>query len=435
MMLSSPARPARTLVVLGLACVANASWELPAASAVPNLPSNTWAYASPESSWRYMPVAQQPDAVQPYVETKEPQFREYTGIALGDGLVYYFGGGHSGYPGNDVETYSLQTNTWRQSYKPNVPPAGDPVYGSGGSPYSWVDPATGEVRPYTIHGYARTSYYPLLHQYVCTAAYCKSVVYDSGSGEWVCNDPDEGNGNRKGELIAFDPNTNRWTLLAPMPIKGILTQYDSGLGGILAIEGGSIWLFRNGAWSQYDSQSGVNLSGEGGSGSVYIPELQSHMIAVLPQGGCCGDYVQGRLYMYNSGQKTLREITSAPSEVTSQLAPEGNFVMAYDSRHQRVVALCAEDKSLSGSSPVHTWIYNPFSDTWSTLPVSPTSPLLPGFSAISRLPLQYDPAQNVFVLMAKRYNGSFQTWYYRYVQDSTAPDTFAPADTGDLRGR
>jgi len=387
---------------------------------------NAWTKANPTPSSRWKPVPQNPDPnSQRLVTRSEPFGRSYTGIAYGKGNIYYFGGAHGSYPGNDVETYNIANNIWKQSYKPNVPPSGDPVYGSGGSPYSWVDPRTGEVRPYTIHGYGRTAYHPGLDSYVCSASFCKTV---SGSpGNYSCTDPDHGNPN-KVELVSFNPNSNKWTRIASMPGGAYdLTQWDSGLGGFLAVNGSNIQLFQNGSFSPYDTAKiGGNKvilsagSGSGGSASVYIQELKSHLFAVMPAGNCCGDYRQGHLYLYNSIKKTLKEITSVPASLKNQFAPEGNFVMAYDNTNKKVVGLSAVDKSLGGDSQIQTWIYDPFVDTWEQLPISASSPLVPGFSANSRTPFQYDPINNVFILLVQRSvsgsDGVVQTWVYRYKQ-------------------
>jgi hypothetical protein len=57
--------------------------------------------------------------------SREPAFREYTSPAFGDGKIFYFGGGHSGYFGNDVEIYDPAANAWRQCYRAVCPPKED----------------------------------------------------------------------------------------------------------------------------------------------------------------------------------------------------------------------------------------------------------------------------------------------------------------------
>lgn len=376
------------------------------------LPDNTWVYMNPEPSLRYFPVFRDPEATEALtdkdrVATREPQGRSYTGVVYGDNKIFYFGGAHRSYPGNDVEIYDIARNVWTQSYKPEVPPANDPVYGSGGSEN--ISPT---AKPYTLHGYARTTYNPAFKRYICTASF---------------------------SLASYDPTANQWYWLAgkyapnsqpPHPNNiADLSQWDQGLGGILGFSSGSssqIWLFRNGVWTQHDYVN-ATLAGNGGSASVYIHTLRSHLIALMPQGNCCGSYSQGRLYLYNSVTKRLKEITSMPIALKEQFYPEGNFVMAYDTLNKKVVGFSAQDKGLKASSRIQTWIYDPFKDIWEQLPISNSSPLVPGFSATNRSPFQYDPVHNVFIFVfPKRIHqdgevGFVETWAYRYKKSSGPP--------------
>jgi len=61
------------------------------------LPANTWVHIQP---------------------ARNPVGRSYSGICYGDGTIYYFGGGHHSYPGNDVELYDVAGNTWTQATEP-----------------------------------------------------------------------------------------------------------------------------------------------------------------------------------------------------------------------------------------------------------------------------------------------------------------------------
>ncbi len=119
---------------------------------------------------------------------REPIARTFTGIASGDGRVFYFGGGHAGWPGNDVEVYDIGRNTWQQSYPPDMPAAGSKAaraLDSGGSSCE-VDPRS--RRPYTEHTYQQ-------YAYVATG---KRLVAQLCRRTW-----------------AYDPETREWTDLRP----------------------------------------------------------------------------------------------------------------------------------------------------------------------------------------------------------------------------
>jgi hypothetical protein len=63
------------------------------------IPDNTWVKLNPN---------------------REPAGRSYSGIHYGNGKIFYFGGGHGSYAGNDVEIYDIATNTWTQQYTPEL---------------------------------------------------------------------------------------------------------------------------------------------------------------------------------------------------------------------------------------------------------------------------------------------------------------------------
>jgi hypothetical protein len=391
-----------TLIQAGFALTAFAS---SGGDTIKELTNNSWAYLNPTPSQRYIPVPMQPDAEQELITSAEPSFREYTGIVYGDGKIFYFGGAHGGYPGNDVEIYDIENNLWTQSYKPEVPPADDPVYGSGGSPN--VSP-TG--KPYTIHGYARTSYNPQLKRYVCTA---------------------------NNSVATYDPASNSWSFIAgqfapngepPLPDWGSadqISQWDGGLRGLLftgMYSWRGVWLFKDGAFS-FIGDNGTPLSVSGGAASIYIPDEQVHLFAVLPTGG---DPADGHLYLYDAASNMTKEINSVPSSLRSQFYPEGNFVMAYDGLNKKVIGLSPMNKNVDGApSPIQVWSYDVASDGWEELPLSDSSPKTSGWHAgTGRSIFQYDPIHNIFILVIPKgghWANGVETWAYRYKMLPASP--------------
>ena len=50
--------------------------------------------------------------------------RMYSGACFGGGCLWYFGGAHRSYPGNDVELFDPRSNRWIQATEPETPPRG-----------------------------------------------------------------------------------------------------------------------------------------------------------------------------------------------------------------------------------------------------------------------------------------------------------------------
>jgi hypothetical protein len=143
-----------------LACVVGAClWPLLALAGEPGsarklnpdllkLPANTWVHIRP---------------------ARNPVARSYSGICHGEGLIYYFGGGHGSYPCNDVELYDVATNTWTQATEPEdwrqadswthlTPEERKHVRNIGGG--SGVALLSPKGRPLTRHTYQMQCYFP-----------------------------------------------------------------------------------------------------------------------------------------------------------------------------------------------------------------------------------------------------------------------------------
>jgi hypothetical protein len=374
------------------------------------LADNTWVYMDPKPYKAMRLTARDENSPVKESTGKEPVFREYTFPVYGNGKIFYFGGGHSGYHGNDMEIYDPVENAWRQCYAPHCPPKDDSTYSSGGSERCYVDPETGAGQPYVLHGYARTSYHAGLKRYVCTATFPTKVEQDPTIRKWKLV-------TKAFCLVGFDDQANRWELLAAnSKVQGHsgLSQYDADLGSILGFAGSAVSVFKDGDWKPL-ANAGVPMSYTGGAASIYVPDQKSHLVAVMGHGGAKDE---GRLTSFSTAEKKGREIASAPEDLKKRFAPGTggfNFVMAYDTANRKVVAMSAD-----GARKPEVWTYDPPADKWEKLPPGANAPVMEdGFSPACRAPLLYDPVHNVFLLVVRGKDWQVATWAYRYKKETT----------------
>lgn len=399
------------LFVLAVLTFLLPAWNRPALAAPPNrfaaLEANEWLPIEPEVSKRLVLLERSETSGVKEIESREPYFREYTQPAwdAARGQILYFGGGHSGYYGNDVEIYDVTTNVWRQASRPHCPAKDDSTYYSGGSERCYVDPDTGDCQPYVIHGYCRTAFDPDLKRYVCTAMFATKVEQDAGTKEWKLV-------KQAFSYISYDPATNRWELLAevPDPLKPGLTSlsYDSELKGMVAFNEREAWLFKEKSWHRIaESTEGRRLAASGGSGAVFVPQ-KGHLIAVLGHGG---KDERGSVVLFDSAAKETRYMP-LPEELAKRVAPGTggyNLILGYDSNHARVVAMSVND-----DLKPDVWTNDLAGSGWKQLPAAPTAPKLVGpfEPGRGRSPLIYDAERNAFLLLYR--NGEFaKLWAYR----------------------
>jgi hypothetical protein len=369
------------------------------------LPENSWLAIEPETSKRLVLKNRQEDAEVLETTSREPAFREYTSPALGDGKIFYFGGGHSGYYGNDVEIYDPVANVWRQCYRPVCPPKDDSTYYSGGSERSYVDPATGEGQPFVLHGYARTAFNPRLGRYVCTAMFPTEVKRDNGTAKWRM-------ARQAFSYVGFDARTNRWELLGEVPdaLKPGSTSlsYDAELGDMVAFSEHAAYRFKGGKWQLLGS-SDVSLAASGGAAPVYLPQRKSHLLAVLGHGGA---KEVGSLSLFDVEAKRGSRGPVLPDPLKRRVAAGTggyNLIASLDSRQQKVVVM-----SVSEEMRPDVWTYDPANDSWVQLPTPTSAPKLMGVfePGRGRAPLTYDAERNVFYLLY-RDGEAAKLWAYR----------------------
>ena len=399
----------RPLVLVSLALLSLLSIEVAHGEGliqrIEALPENSWLSIEPETSQRLVLKSRSEESEVMEIKSREPTFREYTSPALGDGKIFYFGGGHSGYFGNDVEIYDPATNIWRQCYRPVCPPKDDSTYYSGGSERCYVDPATGGGQPYVLHGYARTAFDPRLNRYVCTAMFPTETKRDERTGEWRL-------ARQAFSYIGFDVKTNRWELLGEVPdaLKPGATSlsYDADLGDMMAFSERAAYRFHKGNWAMLGS-SDVSLAASGGASPLYLPQQTTHLLAVLGHGGA---RETGSLSLFEVKAKVGRPGPALPEALAQRVAAGTggyNLIVAYDSRHQLVVVM-----SVNEDLRPDVWTYDPSTESWRQLATPSTAPKLMGVfePGRGRAPLMYDANRNVFYLLY-RDGEAAKLWAYR----------------------
>jgi len=126
-----------------------------------------------------------------------------------------------------------------------------------------------------------------------------------------------------------------------------------------------------------------------------------------------GGAERGRLYIFNTAEKKVRELDSVPAELSSQYAAGTggwNLAAAYDSINKKAIFMTAD----SNKKP-QVWAYDVASDKWEKMPLGKDAPTLAGpFCPECRAPLMFDARNNLFFLITGSEKQAVQTWAYRY---------------------
>ncbi len=356
-------------------------------SVLDNLAENSWGQLIPNPSQRYIPRNYTPsDVLEPQ---PNPVGRSYSGIAVGDGRVYYFGGGHGSYPGNDVELYDIANNVWIQQYKPEVC---DPNDTSCNSIYAgWgTNSLTPLGRPYTEHTYQQHAYDPVRKRFF--AGLTSGLwAFDPATSQWTrftSSIPASSNEIRKWLIYEPELQTVLW---APLGVERFVYRFN----------------FATNAWSQRnlipDALAYSDVM------STYDSGRKRHMVSTT----------NGTMWMYDAVADAWDQVTNVPGEV------QGASSLAYDPVNK--VVLVAQGRGSPGT-PVALWIYDE-SGQWTKLTPSGTPPMVgsDGFSSTRWGTLVYDAGHQAFIFLNVLHvggggtGGATETWAYRYGQGPPPP--------------
>lgn len=226
----------------------------------PVIEAGEWQQLTIASHSRYIPVAQDTtatDSATTVTATYLPGKLWQTPFLSSDGKLYYFGGMHSDYPGNDIDVCDLSAisgsvMTWQQLARPHVPPSGDSGYGSGGSLnlYRNYSPALSdktEWQPYARHYYCGALIHPV-HGLLLNTGYpvnpangLYSTTTWDGSGYPVGSSSYWSDGRGFG-ITKYIESTNKYELFAAGNVEQSLasewhlSDYSSMIDGFLIFD-------------------------------------------------------------------------------------------------------------------------------------------------------------------------------------------------------
>ena len=350
-----------------------------------DLNNNEWRRLNPKTSNRYVPTDFTPTNT--LTARPNPVGRSYSGIHYGDGKIFYFGGGHGSYSGNDVEIYDIGANIWQQSYKPEVCDVNDSkckgIYGGTGT-----DALTPLGRPYVEHTFQKLVWNPLTRRWIglLTAG---TFSYDPATSLWTRLGP---------SLIGWD--IFAWNLLSWDPDVGVPIAIVWGPGPVYygGIQTG-VYKLISGVWHKIGDVPAIPPSL---SYCSYMPDRQTHLCLLFTLTTNSVSF-----WTFNARTLSWTRVASPPAGVNIASTD-------YDTRNRVVIGVDHSDiKTFT------VWAYDPGANTWTQLAPPAIRPAqAQGLTAWSQK-LRYDPINNVFVFLAGNSGsggsgGWTETWAYRY---------------------
>ncbi len=342
--------------------------------------------AMPDNSWLKLDPPREPDG------------RNYSGVCLGGGQVFYFGGAHVSYQGNDVETYDPKSNAWTRSWQPQARPEQDFGGNAKSGAETVFDPKTGRLWP--VHTY----------QQVCWVPGRKVFFYAGHVGTWL-----------------YDPVARTWTNPAGPHSPGAKftphtdlawqtyhTFYSPQLAAPVCIItskpfGIYVYDLAKAEWTRRGADIPVMMKWYE-LYSTWVPSRKAHLIS---QRG------SPFMWLYDAAAQTFTGLKDVPEPL------QGTQAIAYDSINDAVIALAQfklDPEARMSKISVTPWVLDLATLAWSEVKSPGTAvlgrsgqPVRPaGFMTGSWAPLWHDADRKVFFFLNRTTQAGCQTWAYRY---------------------
>jgi hypothetical protein len=378
--------------------------------------------------------------VHPITRSSSP----YMAYAPEAGVGILWGCSHA-YFHNDVWTYSLASDEWKEMLKtePGIMTDSDVVKVKDG-----VRMTRGE-RPLSMHGWGLMDYDPdrrlLWHLGGIWQGTDNVNEAYKKLGKDIKQEGDPQKAKGKGPpLWKYDLKANKWSV--------VVTEDPAN-----AIKGGTVWhIIRYfpplkkllmtpcmvtpneevSSWMAYDPDTNKweplkitwkPLEGKAppywiwGTAPIVYDSKRQALVLILSR----NDLSQGGVWLLDPIKKTCEQVVAADKNLAANLdGPCGGYV--YDAAAQTTLAIFANyktyelDKTMQKRGfPIdeaHVWALDMDKKAWIMQP-KPADGVLPPLNSMGMIHHYYDPVQNATVLYRGTYNGeNTETWIYRYKQ-------------------
>jgi hypothetical protein len=340
--------------------------------ALKNMPENSWLKLDPP---------------------REPLSRTFSGCCFGGGRLWYFGGGHYSWKGNDVELYDPRVNRWTRATEPEWPREGTAAWKSLTSLSDGTSELSPSGRPYTEHTFQQVCWDPGARKFVAVLRCSGTWEFDPESASWT-------------RLVATAPDGGR----LPYPSIGTtLTVYDPSVGAPVAIlsvkKSGEVFVLERAPEGSRWRRLGETPAELRGAKlyATYVPEWNRHLVSCIRKTG--GGWFR---------------LKTDPPEATALEAPGGPepaHALAYDAIGRAVVVM--EPREVADRTfAVTPWALDVASLRWTEL--DPGGPAPTGGTTGVWAPLWFDPDHDVFLFLnnvghgRRHQGGPTETWAYRH---------------------
>lgn len=413
--------------------------------------AGTWQQLTVASHSRYLPVAQDTmatDSATPVTATYIPFKAWQSPFLSDDGKLYYFGGMHSDYPGNDIDMCDLAamgagtSMPWTQLHRPRVPPAGDGGYGSGGSEalYKNYTPALSDKtdwQPYARHYYTGATVHPVYGLLMkamypvdpATGVYSTTTWHGTGFPKSSVTHFGPSDGRSFG-VVKYDLSTSKYSLHALPPDGAIgwdhVSDYSSTVDGVLFFRwvGSSLEVYETSSstgqaptlmWTC--TSTGLVQPGAEAPEGIVVRWITGWKFAVLYKQG---DTLLHSIHVYDHspGLAASARFSAVALPAGISLSAGGNLAIAADRSGNRLF-LCEFRTSaiprfyVCTFDALGTWTELTFTNT----PSASTGAYHPSTGAFGREPLVYWNNQLILMGYSTGGYGLGQLLFWRVVLD------------------